>query len=108
MNFKTSCSNIKIRGLGAKLCVALLLNLKSSCILLSKNISFGKNETESKMGNPTHSFRETNLVLQLMYKLQIKSKTAELVLEKEERGQFLYCIFCGKEILLTFLFHLNV
>ena len=25
LNFKTSCSNLKIRGLGAKLCVAFLL-----------------------------------------------------------------------------------
>ena len=25
-----------------------------------------KNETESKMENPTHSFRETNLVFQLI------------------------------------------
>ena len=36
---------------------------KGSCILLNKNISFNKNETESKIGNPTHSFQETNLVL---------------------------------------------
>ena len=31
-----------------------------------KNINFNKNETESKLGNSTHSFRETNLVLQLI------------------------------------------
>ena len=30
-----------------------------------KKINFNQNEMESKMGNPTHSFRETNLVLQL-------------------------------------------
>ena len=30
---------------------------------LNKNINFNKNETEPKMENPTHSFRETNLVL---------------------------------------------
>ena len=35
-------------------------------ILLNKNIYFNKNETESKMENPTHSFRETNLVCQLI------------------------------------------
>ena len=27
---------------------------------------YNKNETESKMENPTHSFRGTNLVLQLI------------------------------------------
>ena len=31
--------------------------------------------SESKMENPTHSFRETNLVLQFIEELQIKSKT---------------------------------
>ena len=34
-------------------------------MLLSKNINFNKNETEPKMENPTHSFRETNHVFQL-------------------------------------------
>ena len=37
--------------------------------LLNKNISFNKNETESQIENPTHSLRETNLLL------KIKSKT---------------------------------
>ena len=30
------------------------------------NINFNKNQTKSKMENPTQSFRETNLALQLM------------------------------------------
>ena len=38
----------------------------SPWILLNKNINFCKNEMESKMENTTHSFRETNLVLQLI------------------------------------------
>ena len=38
----------------------------SPYILLNKNLIFNKNETESKMENPTHSFKETNLVLQLI------------------------------------------
>ena len=38
--------------------------LKSSCafILLSGIIKFNKNETELRMENPTHRFRETKLV----------------------------------------------
>ena len=44
--------------------------------MLNKNINFDKNKTESKMENPTNSFREKNLVLQLIYESQIKSKTA--------------------------------
>ena len=47
----------------------------SPWILLNKNINFCKNEMESKMENTTHSFRETNLVLQLIWESQIKSKT---------------------------------
>ena len=43
-----------------------VLKSKSPCILLNKNINFNKYETELKMGNPTQSFRETSLVLQLI------------------------------------------
>ena len=43
-----------------------VLKLKSSCFSLDKNIKVNKNDTESKMENPTHSFREINHVLQLM------------------------------------------
>ena len=42
------------------------LKSKSPCILLNKNTNFNKNEKESKMENPPHSFRETNLVLQFI------------------------------------------
>ena len=69
LNFKTSSCNLKIRGLEAKLCEAFsiilirnydVLESKSPCILLNKNINFNKNET---IENPTDSLRETNLVL---------------------------------------------
>ena len=52
-----------------------VLKPKSPCILFNKNINFNKNKTESKMENPTGIFRETNLVLELIYKSQIKSNT---------------------------------
>ena len=38
-----------------------VLKSKSPCILLNKYVNFNKNETESKMENLTHSFREMNL-----------------------------------------------
>ena len=50
-----------------------VLKSKSPYILLNKNINFNKNETESKMENLTHSFRETNLVLQPTQESQIKT-----------------------------------
>ena len=43
-----------------------VLKSKSPSILSKENIDFNKNETESKMQNPTHSLRETNVVLQLI------------------------------------------
>ena len=81
LNFQTFSCNLKIRSLRAKICVAFLLFWflmefwRFHFFLLNKNINFNKNETESKIENPTHSFRETNLVLQLIEESQIKSKT---------------------------------
>ena len=76
MNFQTSCCMWKIMwGLGAKLCVAILLfslwkeiwrfKIKESMIFAEQKYSFNKNERESKMENITHSFTEMNLVLRL-------------------------------------------
>ena len=48
---------------------------KHPCFLLNKNINFNKNETEPKMENPTRSFRDKNLVLQLVWESRIKSKS---------------------------------
>ena len=122
LNFKTSCCNLKkIRGLEAKLCVDFLflnfsnfernydvLKSKNLCILLNKNISFNKNETEFKMGNSTHSFKDMNLVLHLI-KLQIKSKTVmSWSLRKKKGGIFFYRLFCPEGFFLIFVFYLNV
>ena len=45
---------------------------------------------ESKMENPTHSFREMNLVLQLIQESQIKSKTMMIWSSQKKKGG----IFC--------------
>ena len=42
-----------------------ILKLKSPYSSWNKKVNFNKNETGSKMENPTHSFREMNLVFQL-------------------------------------------
>ena len=42
------------------------LKSKNPGFLLNKNINFNENENKSKMENPTHSFREMNLLLQLL------------------------------------------
>ena len=43
-----------------------VLKPKSSYFLLIKSINFNRNETESKIENPTRIFREKNLVLQFI------------------------------------------
>ena len=67
-----------------------VLKSKSPCILLNKNVSFNKNETESKIENPTHSFWETNLVLQLIWESQIKSKTV-MSWSSRKRKEGIFC-----------------
>ena len=79
-----------------------VLKSKSPCILLNKNINLNKNEAESKMENPTHSFRETSLVLQLIRESQIKSKSVmSWSLRKKKGGHFLYHLLCPNEFVLN-------
>ena len=97
LNFQTSYCNLKI---WQQNCVWLfycfnfeknydVLKSKSLGILLNQNINFNKNETESKMENPSHSFRETNLVLQLIEESESKSRTVmSSKSRKKEEGIF--------------------
>ena len=88
LNFKTFCSNVKIRDLGEKSYVTFqllyswkynntyntsyirspcfnfernydVLKSKTPCFLLIKKLNCNKNEMEPKMENPIHAFRET-------------------------------------------------
>ena len=70
-------------------------------------------ETESKMENPTHIFKETNLVIQLIYKLRIKSKTVMSWNKKSAffnvyfvQGKFFYyfCFFAIYSVLNKYTF----
>ena len=80
------------------------LKSKSPCILLHKKIYFNKNETESKMENATHSFRETNLLLQLIQKSQIKSETVMSWSSRKKKWKhFLYRLFCPTQTLFQHL-----
>ena len=85
-----------------------ILKSESLCSLLNKNMNFNKNETESKLENPTHRSREINLVLQLVLKLQIKSTAMMSWSSQKKRVHFLQHLFCLKEIFLTFMLYLNV
>ena len=64
-----------------------VLHSKNPCFLLKKSTNLRKNERESKMENPTHTLRETNLVLHPIWESWIRSKTVmswSLQKEKEE------------------------
>ena len=100
--------NLKIRSGSKTVCGASIilvlkrnydfLKWKSPCILLNKNIGFNKNETESKLENLTHSFRETNFVLQLIQESKIKSKTVvSWSLQKKKEGIFWTIYFAQRK-----------
>ena len=80
-----------------------VLKSKSPCILLNKNINFNKNEKELKMENPTPSFRETNLVLQLIQESETKSKTV-MTWSLQKKKEDIFCTI----YFLRFVFYLNV
>ena len=73
LNFKTSYSNFKVRGLRARLFLAFLLfhfsqrlwdfKFKGSMLFFEQ-----KCKTGSKRENPPHTFRDTNFMFQLIYK----------------------------------------
>ena len=68
-------------------------------ILLNKNLNFNKNETKSKMENPTHSFRETNLVPFSSYKnRKLKVKQPWAGAWKEKKRKFFVPIILSEEI----------
>ena len=113
LNFKTSTCNQK-SDVWEQNCVWLFnililkavmtLKSKSWCILLNKNIKFNTNGTKSKTENPTHSFRGTNLVLQLVKESQIKSKTVlSWRLWKKKKG-----IFCTNNFVRRDFFKIYV
>ena len=69
-----------------------VLNSKSPCILLNKNINCDKNETKSKMENPTNDFRETNLVLQFIQESETKTKT--VMSQSSKKKEDIFCTVC--------------
>ena len=76
---------------------------------LNKNIKFDKNEKDSKMENPTHGFRDTNPILQLIWESQIKSKTVvSWSSQTKKEGIFCTVYFVRRKFFLTFVFYRNV
>ena len=66
---------------------------------LNKNINFNKNGTELNMQNPTHSFGETKLVLEVIQESQIKSKTVmSWSSRKKKDGIFCTVYFAQRDL----------
>ena len=97
LNFKTSCCNLKIRGLGAKRLFYYfnfernydVLKSKSPCILLNKNVKTKRN----RKWKISHTVLERRtLCLSSYSNRKFKVKQCDgLELTKEKRGHFLYC-----------------
>ena len=67
-----------------------------------------KMKVELKMENTTHTFREMNVVLQLVYKLQIKHKTV-ISWSLRKKKECIFVMFSLSErIFLTFVFYPDV
>ena len=75
-----------------------ILKSKSPYVLLYKNYTFSKNETEPKMEKPTHVFRETNFKKQ-----RIKSKTVMSWISWKKKECILWEVYF---VWKTFLQHL--
>ena len=80
----------------------MVLKLKVSCSFLKKLKT--KNETESKTDNPAHSFRETSLVVQLIWELQIKGKIVMSCISRvKKEGIFCTVYFVRRKFFLIFV-----
>ena len=81
-----------------------VLKSKTPCILLNKNINFNKNETESRMKNPTHSFKRRTLCFSSYKNRKLKVKLWWVGAHKRKKRAFLYRLFCSKKFFLHLCF----
>ena len=81
-----------------------VLKSKTPCILLNKNINFNKNETESRMKNPTHSFKRRTLCFSSYKNRKLKVKLWWVGARKRKKRAFLYRLFCPKKFFLHLCF----
>ena len=118
LNFKSSCCNLKIRGLGAKQCLGFLLfsfwkelwrfyriiwiKPKSPCILMNKNINFNQNEKESEMENLSDSSRTLCFGSHKKCKLKVKLWWAGTC--KKKKRTFFVPFVCPKKFFEHFSF----
>ena len=87
----------------------IIFKSKSPYFLLNENINFGKNKTESKMENLTHSFRETNLCFSLHKNHELKVKLWWVGARERKEMHFCNAYFVQRNFFLfAFVFYLYV
>ena len=106
LNFKTSCCNLKIRGLGANTCVERnyeVLKSKDPCILLNRDIKLKRNR---KFKIPYTVLERRSLCFSSNKNSKSKSKTM-MSWSSRKKKEDIFC-FCPIETFLTFVFYVNV
>ena len=107
LNFKTSCCNLKIRSLGAKLCVAFLLfyfgkELRRFKVKVS--MQFVKQRNGMENGKPFTQFQRDKTCASANIRSPRKKKDGTL----PHFTILPYGLLCPRKIFLIFLFYLNV
>ena len=110
LNFQTSCRNLKIRSLAAKLCVVFLLFLfwkklwrfkvKESVLFVEKKYKLMKiKTTQIWKWKISHKVLERWTLRLSSYKnCKLKVKLRGVRARERKKGHFLYRLFCLKEI----------
>ena len=104
LNFQNSCCNLKVRGLGAKLCMTFLLLLfwkelwcfkvKESILFIEKKYKFWYKR--NRIENPTLRFREINLLFSLYENCKLKVKL-QWVRARERKKSAVFVTFILSE-----------
>ena len=71
---------------------------------VEQNINFNKNATESKMKNPTYSFKRRTLYFNSYKNRKLKVKLWWVGAHKRKKRAFLYRLFCPKKFFLHLCF----
>ena len=114
LNFNTSFCNLKIRGVGTKMCVAFLFNFERNCfqntnspsILLDKNLI--QTRWNPKWKIPNTVFEKQTLYFSSYENHKLKVKLRWVGACESKNTAFFLPFILSKGDFLTFVFYLNV
>ena len=116
-NFKISSCNLTIKVHEANVCVGFSVipiernlwgfKVKESLIYIGQKYKLKQKRDGMENRKFNHIFKETNLVLQLIWESRIKTKT---VMSSWKKKDYIFCniYFVRRKFFLTFVFYLNV